>query len=225
MTTIKILKKIFESIINILFPQTINVKILENMSIENALETFPESSLHNTNIWALFQYHNPLVKTLVWQLKYKNNKNIARLCGELLYNALIDEFGDAFLCEDFSSPILVPIPITKSRRKERGYNQNELLINAIIKAEIKYNKYPIFETNFEILKKVRDTVPQSSLKNRKERLTNLSGCFCVQNPKIISGRNIILIDDVSTTGTTLKEATGALTRAGAKKVYSLTIAH
>ncbi|KKU76429.1 MAG: hypothetical protein UY03_C0035G0001, partial [Parcubacteria group bacterium GW2011_GWA2_47_64] len=72
--------------------------------------------------------------------------------------------------------------------------------------------------------KCKDTGSQTKMDTRKKRLENLKGCF-VADGKAVEGRNIILIDDVATTGATLVEARKTLLRAGARKVIAFTVAH
>ncbi|KKS56700.1 MAG: Competence protein F, partial [Candidatus Nomurabacteria bacterium GW2011_GWF1_42_40] len=77
----------------------------------------------------------------------------------------------------------------------------------------------------DILIKPKDTKHQAHIENRSERLKNIIGSFTVKNSEIIKGRNIILIDDILTTGATLSEARKVLKRAGARKVIAFTVAH
>ena len=82
-----------------------------------------------------------------------------------------------------------------------------------------------FSADFNALEKIRHTAPQSSIKNRALRLQNLSGCFSIPHPEKVRGKNIILIDDVTTTGSTLAEARSVLLSAGARSVHAIAIAH
>jgi ComF family protein len=146
---------------------------------------------------------------------------VARLCGEVLCGFLKESFSG------ISAPILIPIPLTRERRHERGFNQNELVIKETILADVGKNSdgSKNFSFSFDVLAKTRHTVPQSSVKNRAERLKNLSDCFSVPHSELVHGKNIILIDDVTTTGSTLAEARTVLLKAGAKSVRAVVIAH
>lgn len=75
-----------------------------------------------------------------------------------------------------------------------------------------------------VLYKTQDTPSQVSIKDREKRLNNIKGSFAVKNPELIKDRNIILIDDVSTTGATVTEAKKVLREAGAKKVIGVVVA-
>ena len=76
-----------------------------------------------------------------------------------------------------------------------------------------------------VLIKIKETEHQANIKERRDRLKNLSDSFSVKNSKMIEGKNIILIDDVTTTGATLSEARKILKQSGAKKVIAFTVAH
>ena len=77
----------------------------------------------------------------------------------------------------------------------------------------------------KILKKIKETEHQARLKDRSVRLKNLLGTFEIVDRDLVRGRNIILVDDVTTTGATLSEAKKVLRAAGARKVIAVTIAH
>ena len=102
----------------------------------------------------------------------------------------------------------------------RGYNQSELIVKEIVKIDGNKN----FQYIQNSLTKIKETPHQSKLKNKTERLKNLKNCFSADAEKV-KGRNIILIDDVITTGTTMSEASRTLKEAGAKNVIGFSIAH
>ncbi len=108
------------------------------------------------------------------------------------------------------------IPLHPARLRQRGYNQAELIANAY--AEIA--RYECVRP----LERVRQTVSQVSL-GRDERLSNVSGAFGVTDVRRVFGADILLIDDVFTTGSTMREAARTLKGAGAKSVTALAFAH
>lgn len=125
------------------------------------------------------------------------------------------------LMENFREPILIPIPLSKKRYKERGYNQVELICKKLIEIDNDVN----FKLETNILIKSKDVEHQARIKNRRERLENIVGSFGVKNIELVKNRNIILIDDILTTGATLNEAKKILKKAGARKVIAFTLAH
>jgi competence protein ComFC len=77
----------------------------------------------------------------------------------------------------------------------------------------------------KVLMKTKETRSQVCVKNRAERLRNIRGSFCVRNAEKIKGKNILIVDDVTTTGATLAEAKKVLRKSGAKSVMCITLAH
>jgi len=108
------------------------------------------------------------------------------------------------------------VPLSKERKYERGYNQSEVLAKKYAK------KWDISFRN-DIVIKIKEVPPQSSL-SRAERLVNLNQAFSIKNKKAIEGKRILLIDDIITTGTTLKVCGELLYQAGAKDVQCITLA-
>lgn len=170
---------------------------------------------------ALFDYRRPLIRKAIWELKYRGNRQIAKLLAETLYQELLPELADRLEFENFLNPILIPLPISEKRRRERGFNQCELLGEKLVEADDNRN----FIYHQDLLLKNRHTESQTRSHNRRERLENLRGCFSVKNPQEILGRNLVLLDDVITTGATVKEARRTLLASGARKVIIFAIAH
>ncbi len=117
--------------------------------------------------------------------------------------------------------LLLPVPMTKARRRERGYNQAERLAEGVCaflcEAGIEA------ETDFTLLVKTRETKPQKGM-SRKERAENVRGAYRVVERKKCKGKTVVLVDDVTTTGSTGNEIAKKLLQAGAKEVYFLTAA-
>jgi len=111
---------------------------------------------------------------------------------------------------------IVPVPLHPRRRRERGFNQAQ-----VIAAELARLKG--IESVDDALVKVKNVPPQTSLPAR-DRRRNIRGAFRVKKNEKIKGRTILLLDDVYTTGSTLRECSLALKKSGAKDVRALTIA-
>ncbi len=164
--------------------------------------------------YSLFEYRNRYVRTAIWLLKYKGNKKIAALFALFLQDFLLN----LPVSEKNTSFFIVPIPISKERRKERGFNQIELVLKEL-------TPLPGFSIKIDLLVKNKNTPPQTSFKGRKDRLKNLEGCFSVTSEVGLAGATIILLDDVLTTGSTLAEARRTLFVSGAHEVIAVTLAH
>lgn len=139
-----------------------------------------------------------LLLDLVVRLKYRGEERLGRLLGHRLGGVLKDVSG---------IDLVVPVPLHLSRLRERGFNQAALLAKRVGK------KLGCEVDNF-LLKKIRETPAQASL-DREERRKNVKGAFLVADAKRISGKRILLVDDVATTGATLNEAAKILRKSGA----------
>jgi ComF family protein len=117
--------------------------------------------------------------------------------------------------------VVIPVPLSAERRKIRGYNQAE----HIARSFCDMGEHGIFELKSALVIKRKNTVPQAKIANRTKRLQNIRGAFTLTDPKFIKGRNIIIVDDVTTTGGTLTEIMDLMKKAGAKKVLGFAIAH
>lgn len=180
-------------------------------------------------VFPLYDYRHPTIKKSLWLLKYKGKKRLANIFAEIIYDKILEELSELSILENFVKPILIPIPLSPKRYRERGYNQAELICKELIKINKVRNKEINFSLENNILSKIKETEHQARIKNRNERLKNLIGSFAVQNTEknlsLIKNRNIILIDDITTTGATLNEARKILKQAGVRKVIAFTVAH
>lgn len=115
---------------------------------------------------------------------------------------------------NFSDFIVIPIPISKQRLKIRGFNQSELIAQY-------FAKYFNLSFNNQILLRIKHSKPQSEINNIDQRKLNVLNCFEIKNKALVINKNIILIDDIVTTGSTLNEAVKTLKINGAKKIIAL----
>jgi len=160
-------------------------------------------------------YYNNLLKKIIKNLKYR----LATEVWKEFWQALNPEALKPIVLfkEIVREGVIQPIPLTKTKLRERGFNQAELIARYFQK----FFNLPI--ADFLIRKK--ETLSQAQLKSKKERYHNLRGAFSLKEKNIdLSGQKIVLVDDVITTGSTVKEAAKVLKRAGAFKVYTLTLA-
>jgi len=211
------------TILNIVFP--VNCIVCGKSGQELCLECIsgcPEAERESAEwIFPLYDYRHPPIKKAIWLLKYKGKKRFTKIFAEIMYGRIIEELSDLARFNNFQKPILIPIPLARKRESERGFNQATLLCNELVKIDKNAN----FTLRKNILIKPKDSEHQAKIEDRRKRIQNIVGTFAVKNPKFIVGRNIILIDDVTTTGATLSEAKKTLRAAGAKKIIAFTIAH
>jgi ComF family protein len=186
-----------------------------------------ETSPINHNTISLWRYDDDTVRKALWELKYHGKRTLAHDLAESLHDKIFETLADEELYQNpagnsanAGTYIVVPIPIHKKRRKERGYNQSELLAK-----ELCLLNPSLFIFEKKVLLKTKATESQVSVKDREKRLKNIQGSFSIKNPERIIGKNVLVIDDITTTGATLNEARQVLMKAGAKTVLCATIAH
>ncbi len=216
--------KIIRNFLDLIFPRRKIVKKFESLNLGEITTLIPKADPAEKNfIYPALSYRNEMTRAIIWELKYRGNKKSAEIMGGIIYENILAEMGDLLAFENFKSPILVPIPLSNKRFRERGFNQMELVAKVIKKLDTEN----LLEHNSNLLIKIKNTEAQSKTKSRAKRLENLKGCFAIsKNARDYArGRNIILIDDVTTTGSTLAEARKTLLKAGARKVVAFTVAH
>ncbi len=153
-----------------------------------------------------FVYQKP-INHLIQNAKYNGNK--------YLLKAFADYLAPLYFKNYFNADYLCFVPMTKQAIDKRGYNQSEELARFLSK---KVN-VPVLDC----LTKTKDTQRQAQL-TKMQRLKNLIGVFRVSKRKAIKDKTLLLIDDVTTTGSTAEVIASALKKAGAQKVYLLSVA-
>lgn len=171
----------------------------------------PQSqTLLRTRIVTLAPYHAPLVEDAIRALKYDGNRAAARI----LARALDDFLREELLATRAFSPrriVLVPVPLHAKRRRERGFNQIEKVLEAL---PAEFHDATLSHVETRALFRTRATPPQTKL-HRTERLHNVRDAFSADERRV-RGAHVFVIDDVCTTGATLAECAATLEKAGAK---------
>ena len=212
--------KIIENLLNLIYPPIcgfcgkiyndhlckkceIKIKNYEIISIrENSNAYFDE-------ILYIFKYEDVIRDTLI-KYKFQNKAYLYKTFSKIiLKNKKMYSFLKSY-------DIIIPVPISKKRNKQRGYNQS-----CLIAKEISRSSNLKFEN--KCLIKQKDTIEQSRL-DKKQRKINVQGAYKIINKEKLFNKNILLLDDIYTTGNTVKECARILKQAGAKKVGVLTIA-
>lgn len=155
--------------------------------------------------------HEGTCRDLIHAFKYAGHPHLRRPLGLLTARAL------APFAEEWRADLLLPVPLHPARLRSRGFNQALLLAEPLSR----HWRIPLQR---QALRRIRQTAPQMEC-DRSERLRNLRGAFAVTAPDRVAGRRIILVDDVATTGSTLRECAHALNRAGAEAVFAVTVSH
>lgn len=155
-------------------------------------------------------YYDGTMLTAIHRFKYRGNTGIGKILGRMLG----DFAAEMWDMEAFS--LVLPVPLHKSRLRERGFNQAVVLARELAKR---------FSLPLDILSLKRRIITAAQVGlGREERLANVKGAFAVARPERIDGMRILLVDDVYTTGSTLLECARTLLKANADSVAVLTLA-
>ncbi|MGC9602954.1 MAG: ComF family protein [Minisyncoccia bacterium] len=181
-----------------------------------------EKTCHPGNKFVLaspLNYSNSVARELVHMLKYGKLRAAAEPLASTLADYLASSIQNSRL--EIQNFVLIPIPLHPKRERERGFNQ------ALVLAEILKEKSEIL-CNVPILigafARIKPTPSQTKKDDREERENNVRGCFGVLKPELISGKDVFLVDDVFTSGATMREAARVIKAAGAKKIIALAVA-
>lgn len=168
---------------------------------------------------AASSYQNKIVREIIHSLKYNRMTAAMKPIGKIIENYLNKIIPNMDVRRPY---IIVPIPLHAQKLRARGFNQSELIAQELA---IKLRVYDTLNLEIETnnLIRIKNTKSQTKLK-KEERRANIEHCFTLKNPAEISGKNIILVDDVFTSGATMREAVKILKAAGAKKIVGFVVA-
>ena len=217
------LLKIYLSLLNIIFPrecQSCRAKLSYNRKLYLCTEcikktelelslatTYPEDKFHFRKAFHCYKYEG-LVKNLIQSYKFKNSLFLKDTLCELFCKA-------SYSLIDYTKiDLVLSVPMHRIDKIKRGFNQSDIFAKALAKrVDIRYDG--------DILFKQKKTHGQIKL-SRKMRLRNLRDAFNIKNKEPIENKNILLIDDVFTTGATVNECSKTLLSSGANNIYVLT---
>lgn len=154
-------------------------------------------------------YYKDDVRRSLLRFKFYNARSYAAVYGKLLAMRLLQSQSEGI-------DILTWVPIAPLRRLQRGYDQVELIARAV------GNELGI--TPARTLRKIRNTPPQSGLQNAAARRANVLGAYRIVSPQELSGKRVVLLDDIITTGATASECARMLLTAGAKEIFCAAVA-
>jgi ComF family protein len=156
------------------------------------------------------------LRELIHLLKFGGVRPAASVLGRMLAEA-ITSLEPEFPAD---SVAVVPVPLHRSKLRQRGFNQAELIARAALKIKQPGNRLRLCAG---VLERKRETASQIGLTSHQRR-ENLRGAFGVAQPEAVRGREVLVVDDVYTTGATVSECARVLRRAGATKVWVATVA-
>jgi ComF family protein len=150
------------------------------------------------------------LRTLIHELKYRGRRRVAGRLADLL--VALPQVRDLV-----HRAVLVPVPLHPRREGERGFNQAQLLAGEVAR------RAGLEPPRLALVRR-KDTAPQTGLSAARRR-SNVAGAFAVRRRAQVAGRVVVLVDDVMTTGATVRACARALREAGAAEVRVLTVAH
>jgi ComF family protein len=166
-----------------------------------------------------FANYDHEMRDVLHLLKFTGKQPVAEhVLGERLAAAILKLRG--LTADDL---LVLPVPLFAARQRDRGFNQSQLLAQAALKRLRKLDPAWHLTLNLTAMQRIKDTKPLYEL-NPAQRRRNLLGAFRVVDKPAIAGRQILLIDDIMTTGATARECSRTLLRAGAASVWVATAA-
>ncbi|MFP3981665.1 MAG: ComF family protein [Desulfobacterales bacterium] len=156
---------------------------------------------------------------LIHAYKYQRRIGLAKPFGLLMYLEFMRHYSDADI------HTVAAVPLHQRRLRRRGYNQAFLMIRRWPQMTRTNGKLPDFRMDIDadMLVRRKNTATQTGL-DRRTRIKNMKNAFVVKHPDQVAGKNVLLVDDVYTTGSTVEECARVLVRAGAADVFVLTLA-
>lgn len=163
---------------------------------------------------AATDYSDKIIQKMVLSFKYSRSKPM----GDPLSKICIKYLKNIQLCKHVKndSALITFIPLHPKKERQRGFNQSRIIAQKISQGM----EIPLKDT----LQRIKNTDPNARIKNKNERISNISECFRIIKSSQVQNKNIILVDDIHTTGATMAEASKILKNAGAKKIIALVIA-
>jgi predicted amidophosphoribosyltransferase len=215
---------------DVIFPPRATDVLVRNVSFETLRQISAPRivRIENVPILTLLSYRLPLIQALVTEAKFERNRHAQALLGELLADYIKVSLMLMLLANEML--IVVPLPLGKARRRQRGYNQVEevakVAVGKLTTQGLKVELAP------DVLVRTRETASQTSL-GREARLQNMKGPFGVRGGVKNAAapaaqrhsRTYLLLDDVVTTGATLLSAHKALAQLSQNRIVVLALAH
>lgn len=196
-------------------PRHPHVKIAERVSENDlVLRIHPQELAHAKWITAFLPYHDPEVRAVIKSIKYYADRESAIKVARALSAHVSEILSEKNSFAGWENIVIIPIPASKERYRERGYTQTELIARALSN-EI---GIPIDTASLS-----REDRPSQARIQKSERRNNMSTAFTSSDG--VRGKCVVLIDDVVESGATLTDARRALLAAGAKDVVAFVVAH
>lgn len=214
--------QILDLILNLIYPPTCGIcgkfnsnflclkcqKQLESQSEFQVIKSQKETNFFEEHLY-IFTYQG-MIRKMILNYKFQEKSYLYKTIVNFLLK------NEKFFSILQSYDTIIPVPISRQRKRKRGYNQSELLAKEMAKKiKIEYNHDCLFKT--------KNVMEQSKLK-KEERQNNIKGAYQLVHPERLETKKILLVDDIYTTGSTVKECSKILRQAQPKKIGVFTIA-
>lgn len=185
-----------------------SILIADEIRLEDEYSRNFSSSKVISDFYSRFVFEtDKTLQHIIHSLKYNRKFNLGIFLGKIL--------SEGIKTRSWQVDLIVPVPIHHLKKVERGYNQSDYIVKGLCKS---LN----IPCSTKLIKRIRHTESQTKL-NMKQRSENVANAFKVTNTKKITGKNILVVDDVCTTGATIQECGKALVKDGAKTVYACSV--
>ena len=168
---------------------------------------------------ATTSYSNGIIRALIHALKYSGTKDALTPLSNIIqqYTSSTIESWKLVL----ENCVIIPVPLHRRRERVRGFNQAHLIAEVLTQYLRDIGNLQIEHSN---LIKIKNTKSQTELGNYEKRVQNVHDSFILKYPERVIGKNVILVDDVYTSGATIREAVSVLKQAGSKKIIAFVVA-
>lgn len=202
----KFVHRFFSYLCDSIFPPSKDACVVRSLNAVIVKKMYSCAYVHS--VYVLSTYSDPRIRALIHEAKFKENRDAFLLLGTLLsqYMKNLEHIDYIF-----------PVPLSERRMRARGYNQVAEVLHRTV-----YPPHTVIRT--DILVRTRDTQPQTELQ-RAERLTNVRDAFSIANESEITGKHILVVDDVMTTGATLHAAKAVLLPHSPASITCVALAH
>jgi ComF family protein len=202
-----------EKILSLIFPSKkdyFNLQMIPRSPRENGKE----------NVFSFFDYQSSKGRELIYYIKKHRDPLLIEKIAAYIYDELLEELSQKNEFAYFLEPLVIPIPITQKRYQERGFNQTHDIAKYL-------SQYVQGQYKNNILYKIRETKKQALISQRHKRKKNVLHSFAIKDKykKDIQDKDIILVDDLYTTGATVNEARRILLKNKVRNIIIITIAH
>lgn len=204
----RMLRRYLKIVVESIFPERPDHALVKKARADAVLDLLSPTTADE--IVYLLPFKDPLVRAAIHEAKFQGNAKAWRLLATAL---------ETYLKQLPDDTVVVPIPLSLPRRLKRGYNQ----VAVVARLAAKGAQRAKLQEN--ILYRRHHTKAQTGMRDRADRIENMKGAFGIRDPKAVTDRNIIILDDVTTTGATLKAARSVLKEHHPRSVTLLALSH